>query len=126
VTKHVLVVEHDADVREIIGSMLVECGYRVSLAVSGNAMQIVLDRDDPVDVLMLDATLRASRLDPAQQAKLDSMRLVMMSGNIERIEVYQVDAYQLLRKPFTCDELDRAVQHALGSDVLGQRKQDPD
>jgi hypothetical protein len=69
--------------------------------------------------------LLALRFDLPQHAKLGGFRLVMISGNIERIAVYESAANQLLQKPFTHEQLDRAIQLALASDVSGQRTEDP-
>ena len=53
---HILIVDDDSDVREVLRHMLDEFGYRVSLAENGVTARPVLDRRD-VDLLITDVIM---------------------------------------------------------------------
>jgi two-component system, OmpR family, response regulator len=123
--KHILVVDHDGDVRDIIADLLMDVGYRVSSAKDGPGMRGYIESSDRVDLMVLDASssaLEAKSL--AVQARDEGIRLVMISGSPSLMQEYHDRADQLLHKPFSAAELGRAVQHAFGSDTFGQRKED--
>ena len=48
--KHILVMEDDSDVRQVIADQLEELGYRVSLADNGETMRAFLQTLDPIDL----------------------------------------------------------------------------
>ena len=55
--KHILVVEDDSDVRQVIADQLEELGYRVSLADNGETMRAFLQTLDPIDLNVLDGVM---------------------------------------------------------------------
>jgi two-component system, OmpR family, response regulator len=123
--KHILVVDHDGDVRGIIADLLMDLGYRVSSAEDGPAMRGYIESSDRVDLMVLDANSSAlEAVSLAVQARDEGIRLVMVSGSLSLMQEYHDRADQLLHKPFSGAELERAVQHAFGSDTFGQRKAD--
>jgi DNA-binding NtrC family response regulator len=123
--RHVLIVDHDGDVREVVSELLLDLGFRVSTAEDAATMHALLDRES-IELVVLDASTSAPReTDLALEAKEHGIRLVMISGHPDIMERFQDRADQLLWKPFGRDALKQAVGHALASDVLGQRKQDP-
>jgi CheY-like chemotaxis protein len=102
-------------------------GYRVSVATGGDAMRAVLETADPVDVVVLDATMPGeSSVALARHARDRGIRIVMISGNPDQMEAYQERADQLPWKSFTGAQLQRALEHALASEMAGQRPEDPD
>jgi two-component system, OmpR family, response regulator len=124
---HVLVVDHDGDVREIIADLLLDLGHRVSLAKDGDAMRAFIQARDKVQLIVLDAsTSDAEEITLGIQARDHGIRLIMISGHPGIMERYQDRADQLLWKPFGRAELERAVDHALASEIAGQRVEDPD
>jgi DNA-binding NtrC family response regulator len=123
---HVLVVDHDGDVREIIADLLLDLGHRVSLAKDGDAMRAFIQARDKVQLIVLDAsTSDAEEITLGIQARDHGIRLIMISGHPDIMERYQDRADQLLWKPFGRAELERAVEHALASEIAGQREEDP-
>jgi two-component system OmpR family response regulator len=56
-TEHILVVDDNGDVRDVIVEILREYGYRVSWAVDGASMREFLQGGDPVDGIILDALM---------------------------------------------------------------------
>ena len=55
--KHILAVDDNEGVRDVIALMLEEGGYRVTVASDGLSMRETLQRDDPVDAIVLDALM---------------------------------------------------------------------
>jgi two-component system, OmpR family, response regulator len=124
---HILVVDDDGDVRQVIADMLLALGYRVSLAKGGEAMRAFLETPDAVELIVLDATMPGEpSVNLALHAKRRGIRLIMISGNPDAMREFQDHADQLLWKPFRQAELRRAVEHALSSQMRGQRREDPD
>jgi DNA-binding NtrC family response regulator len=124
--KHILVVDHDGDVREVVAALLLDLGYRVSLTKTDETVRAFLASADSVDLIVLDAsTPNEPGVKVALQAKDRGIHLVMISGNPEQMKAYHERSDQLLYKPFRRAELERAVQEALGSNVFGQRVEDP-
>ena len=124
--KHILVVDHDGDVRQIIADLLLDLGHVVTLAKDSATMRAVLDAN-VVELVVLDAsTSDIEAITLATVARDRGIRLLMISGHPTIMEAYQDRADQLLWKPFKGDALKRAVDHALASDTFGQRKEDPE
>ena len=123
--KHILVVDDDRDVRQVIADVLLDLGFRVSLAVDGDAMRAFLESDDPVDVIVLDGLMPGEHSETlAMHAKTRGIRLIMISGDLEKMQRAEDLGEQLLRKPFRLADLQRAVMAALESDIFGQRRVD--
>ena len=123
--KHLLVVDHDGDVREVVAGLLLSLGHRVSVAKNAEEMRALLDAQE-IDLIVLDVGTSDLRgLSLALETRDKGIRLVMISGNPKAIEAFQDHADQLLRKPFKREELEQAVNYALASEVFGQRKVDP-
>lgn len=58
-TDHILVVDDDRDIRELIVDYLVKSGYRATGAANGKEMRAVLDRQ-AVDMVVLDIMSRGT------------------------------------------------------------------
>jgi two-component system, OmpR family, response regulator len=56
-SKHILVVDDNGDVRDLIVDTLQEQHFRVSAASSGSTMRDFLDTGDTVDCVILDALM---------------------------------------------------------------------
>jgi two-component system, OmpR family, phosphate regulon response regulator OmpR len=125
-SKHILVIDRDGDIRDVVSGLLADLGYRVSVAKDAAATRAILDADG-VDVIVLDAsTSDMADVSLAIEAKDRGIRLVMISGNPKEMELFQNRADQLLWKPFRRADLERAIQHALASHTFGQRVEDLD
>jgi DNA-binding NtrC family response regulator len=125
--RHVLVVDHHGDLRQVVSDMLLDLGYRVSLAKDGDGMRAFLETADFIDVIILDASASADEaMSLAEQARSQGVRLVMISGQPHLMIEYHDRADQLLHKPFGRNDLERAMTHALASGTFGQRSEDPD
>lgn len=125
--KHVLVVDNDGYVRELLAEMLRIYGYRVSCAVSGTSMRDFLQGDDPVDALVLDMLMPGdSNTTLALHAKELGLPVVMISGSLEAMQFAAENNLQLLCKPFRMRDLVNAVIKAINSGEAGQRSENPD
>ena len=123
---HILVVDDEKSVREVIAEQLAATGYRVSLASDGATLRRFLDTPEPVDLIVLDALMPGEpAVTLALHARDRGIKLVMMSGSPDKMEEYKDKADQLLLKPFRIEELLRAIELAMASDTFGQRKEDP-
>lgn len=105
---HVLIVEDDASVSELLFSCLAGSGYRVSVAQSGeSALQQI--EEDPPEVIVLDLNLpgmngldvcRAMRQDPW----MSKLPVLMLTGKTEEDDIVaglEVGADDYMTKPFS-------------------------
>ena len=123
--KHILVIDHDGDIRDVVSGLLLDLGYQVSVAKDAAATHAILDAD-AIDLIVLDvSTSDMADVSLAIEAKDRGIRLVMISGSPKEMELFQTRADQLLWKPFRRADLERAIQHALASHTFGQRREDP-
>lgn len=121
--RHVLVVDDDGDVRDVIIGMLVDNGFVATAATGGAAMRDLLAADAvPIDAIVLDALMPGEvSASLALHAKTLRIPVVMISGSIDSIKFAEDNGLQLLRKPFRIAELIQAVEDAIGSGQFGQR-----
>ncbi len=122
--KHILVVDDNDDVRDVIVDTLREYRYRVSAASDGSAMRDFLQTGDTVDCVILDALMpgdASSSLVLHLQER--NIPVIIISGSSDSMSYAADNGHQLLRKPFRLQELHSAVIAALGTGELGQRSQ---
>jgi two-component system OmpR family response regulator len=115
--EHILVVDDDPDIREVVHDYLSEEGFRVSLAADGAAMQGVLDRG-PVDLVILDVRLPGEDgLTLAARLRQDSRAgIIMLSRKddlVDRVAGLEVGADDYVAKPFQLRELLARVRSVL-------------
>jgi signal transduction histidine kinase len=117
-TETVLVVEDNADVRELARATISGLGYRVLEASSGPAALDLLKRDDGIDLLFSDVVLplgmNGFELVHKARAMRSGLRALMTSGyaNIQRPGTERPDV-PLLLKPYRRDELAQRIRLAL-------------
>jgi DNA-binding NtrC family response regulator len=122
--KHILVVDDNGDVRDVIVDTLQEQHFRVSTASSGSTMRDFLDTGDMVDCIILDVLMPGeASASLVLHLKERGIPLVMISGNPEAVKLAEDNGLQLLPKPFRSHELYGAVNMALASSEFGQRLQ---
>ena len=116
----ILVVEDNADVRELIVTLLTRSGYRVFAAANGAAALTLLETADGVDLLLTDAVLPGGlsgrELAAEVRQRSPKTRILFMSGYTENAIVHHGrldDDVLLLQKPFRESDLARKVQQAL-------------
>jgi two-component system, OmpR family, response regulator len=106
---HILAVDDDEQVRDLLSDYLTHEGFRVSLAPSGAAMAAALEAE-PVDLILLDLRLPDSDgLALIRQLRTESqMPVIILSGKVEevdRIVGLELGADDYLTKPFNPREL---------------------
>jgi two-component system phosphate regulon response regulator PhoB len=117
---HVLVVEDEADLRDILEYNLTQAGHRVSLAATGNE-GLRLAREGRPELVLLDLMLpdvagtevcRTLRKEPS----LREMRIIMVtakSEEIDRVVGFELGVDDYVAKPFSVRELLLRVQAVL-------------
>jgi len=108
----VLLVEDDAEVREVVRTFLDSLRCQVTLAASGEQALLALGPDADFDLLLSDialgAGMRGTRLAELAQARLPRRAVLLMSGYSAELLDADRDAplsWELLRKPYTRSEL---------------------
>jgi DNA-binding NtrC family response regulator len=123
-SKHILVVDDNDDVRDVIVDILQENHFRVSAASSGSLMRDFMETDDTVDCVILDALMPGeASASLAVHLKERGIPVVMISGSPDAMKYAMDNGLQLLQKPFRSQELYGAVNTALASGEFGQRSQ---
>ena len=120
---HVLVVDDDGDVRDVVIGMLVDNGFVATAATGGVAMRDILAVDAVrIDAIVLDALMPGEEsASLALHAKTLRIPVVMISGSIDSLKFAEDNGLQLLRKPFRIPQLIQAVEDAIASGQFGQR-----
>jgi two-component system OmpR family response regulator len=119
---HILVVDDNDGVRDVVAALLEDRGYRVSAAEDGRAMRRLLASGQRVDAVILDAIMPGeSSASLAEYLKARGLPIVMISGSRDAIEAAERKRLPLLRKPFTMRQLYAALDQALADDDLSQR-----
>ncbi len=117
---HVLLVEDDAEVRAVVRNFLETLRCRVTVAASGEQAMLALGPQAAFDLLLTDialgAGMRGTRLAAVARQRLPLMAVLLMSGYSS--ELLDADresplGWELLRKPFTREELAQAVARAV-------------
>ncbi|WP_447972370.1 response regulator [Nitrospira sp. Kam-Ns4a] len=120
----ILVVEDEESVRELIAGMLTQLGYRVLTAASGPAV-LAAEYPERIDLLITDVIMpgmSGPELARQLQARNPGLPVLFLSGypgeELAR-NGFMESQVAFLTKPFTKDELARAIQEALGRAVEG-------
>ena len=108
-TAHILVVDDQKEICEVVQQYLSSEGYRVSVAHDGGGMRKVMAQD-PVDLVILDLMLPGEDgLTLARQLRQDStVGIIILTGRseaVDRIIGLEMGADDYLAKPFHLREL---------------------
>jgi two-component system response regulator PilR (NtrC family) len=128
---HILVVDDELSMRELLEIMLKKEGYRVSCAESGTKAVAFL-KQDKVDLLLCDIRLGdISGIDVLKTAKEENPHAVVImisafSSAENAVEAMNAGAYDYVPKPFDNAELILTIQNALDLKIAQQEKRDLD
>jgi two-component system response regulator PilR (NtrC family) len=128
---HILVVDDELSMRELLEIMLKKEGYRVSCAESGTKAVAFL-KQDKVDLLLCDIRLGdISGIDVLKTAKEENPHAVVImisafSSAENAVEAMNAGAYDYVPKPFDNAELILTIQNALDLKTVQQEKRDLD
>lgn len=114
----VLLVDDDASVREVTASMLVDLGFTVRQADSGQAALNFLREFGDIDVLVVDFAMPGMNgAEAARRARLrrPELPVLFVTGYAETAALKNVGATEdrILQKPFTAEDLARKITGAL-------------
>jgi two-component system nitrogen regulation response regulator NtrX len=133
-TSDILVVDDEADIRNLIEGILNDAGFAVRKAGnSDEAMQLIKSRRP--NLVILDIWLQGSPIDGMEILKelrkekhYENLPVIMISGhgNIQTAveAIKQLGAYDFIEKPFKTDRLLIQVQHALEDARLKRENQE--
>jgi CheY-like chemotaxis protein len=110
----ILVVDDDAEVREVVAEYLMDSGHRVLQAAGGVEALRVLDRAPDIDLVITDVRMPdISGIDLAERItrEIPSPRIILISGYFVPQQVNR----RVLRKPFRMHELEEAIRAELAS-----------
>jgi two-component system, sensor histidine kinase and response regulator len=121
---HVLVVDDDEDIRDVLYDFLMEEGYQVSLARNGEQALAVLEREHGL-VVLLDISMPgidgAGVLDALQaQQRGDHQIIVITAGHYVPLEQRWLASgavQAVVHKPFNIDHLLRLVEDVAQTQV---------
>jgi two-component system, NtrC family, nitrogen regulation response regulator NtrX len=126
---HILVVDDEPSIRESLGGILEDEGYRVTPAEDGES-GLTLMRDQHFDVVLLDIWLpKMDGLEVLQQVKDldDRPEVVMISGHgtVETaVRATKLGAYDFLEKPLSLDKTLIVVKNAAEARRLRSQNQE--
>lgn len=117
---HILVVDDDRGIRELVGDYLERNGFRVSLARDGKQMRETLAEGVPVDLIVLDLMLPGEdgltlfrELRTRRRDAVPVLMLTARSDDVDRIIGLELGADDYLTKPFVPRELVARVRAVL-------------
>jgi len=129
--RDILIVDDEADIRELIGGLLEDDGYEPREAADADGALAVIRQRKP-SLIILDVWLQGSRLDGIEL--LDEFRaldpdlpVIVISGHgtIETaVAAIRKGAYDFLEKPFKSDKLLLTVKRALETSRLRSENAD--
>ena len=103
--RHILIVDDDANVRDIVGAHLRDVGYRVSEAADGVSMRRFL-AENRVDAIVLDYVMRGETGGSlALYAESLGIAVIMISASIEILKIRERAGLRRLPKPFRRHQL---------------------
>lgn len=117
---HILVVDDDQGIRELVCDYLERNGFRASPAADGKQMRAVLTVKSPVDLIVLDLMLPGedglsifSRLRADIRPPIPVLMLTARSDDVDRIIGLELGADDYLTKPFIPRELVARIRAVL-------------
>jgi CheY-like chemotaxis protein len=120
---HILLVDDEPVVRELMAAELVEAGYEVAESADGEAALDLLDSGASFDILVTDLAMRGIdgvALIRAAQARRPELPAILITGYAGDAAVLTASAtvggaYALLRKPVTAAQLADQVAVSLAA-----------
>jgi two-component system, NtrC family, nitrogen regulation response regulator NtrX len=127
----ILIVDDEADIRDIVSGILSDEGYRTRTAKNSDEAIAAIEARRP-HLAFLDIWLQGSRLDGLQLLEVvkenhPTLPVVMISGhgNIETaVSAIKMGAYDFIEKPFKADRLVLVAERALEASRLKREVND--
>jgi two-component system OmpR family response regulator len=119
-TDHVLIVDDDRGIRELLATYLEKNGMRVSLAANGRQMRAVLEQQGAPDLIVLDLMLPGEdglvlcrELRAGKYRDVPVLMLTARNEEVDRILGLEMGADDYLPKPFAVRELLARIRSVL-------------
>src|SRR3954454_6037390 len=127
----IIIVDDEADIRELVAGILEDEGHRTRVAGSSHEALASIEARRP-HLVFLDIWLQGSRLDGLQVLELvkadhPDLPVVMISGhgNVETaVSAIKAGAYDFIEKPFKADRLVLVAERALEASRLKREVRD--
>lgn len=111
--QHILVVDKQPDVAEVLCLALEHRGYRVSVAAADNQVRSILSRDS-VDLLICDVALRSDTgIALADRAEKLGIPSLLISGDVERMKALEAGPRPFIAKPFRMAKFTELISEIL-------------
>ena len=113
----VLLVENDADIRQLLDDVFAHEGYRFVTASGGSEMRSILASDHEIDVIIVDVILpgEASGFALAEEAADQGYGVILVTGDHQRFEELEKSGHRYLLKPFGIVSLLELVDEVLAA-----------
>jgi PAS domain S-box-containing protein len=117
---HLLIIEDEASLRQVVHDYFRTAGYEVTTAADGREGLAKFEAAAEIDLVLSDIRLpKMGGLEVLEQVKKHdpSVQVVLMTGYSEKdlaIQALRLGADDYLEKPFQLDDLEHMVQQALG------------
>ena len=115
-THTVLLIEDDADVRDVVSQMLIELGYAVNACESGEDAMTRLNAGGACDVIVTDVMMPGtSGLEVSTLVRRWRPRtpVILITGKPDGVESAVAEGFIPLLKPFTPEQLRGVMSEAL-------------
>jgi two-component system NtrC family sensor kinase len=115
----ILLVEDEAEVREVLAAELTNFGYRVLAAGDGPEALAILDQEREIDLLFSDVVMpngmRGDELARQARRRRPELKVLLTSGypTPDLRERQSLGEFRVLRKPYRADELMRSINERL-------------
>ncbi len=119
----VLVVDDDAAVREITAGILSDLGYRIVEAGSGGAALEALDRQGPIDAVLLDFAMpgmNGAEVAREIATRRPSLPILFATGYADAAALVEATEDRIVHKPFVDGELAEKLAGALQAPALDE------
>ena len=115
-----LVVEDDADMRDLLQDVLEDAGYETVVAIDGRAALMHIEREqEQIDCVVTDVQMPGVKGDDllaaVRERRAEAPVIVITAfGSVEQaVEMVKAGAFQYLTKPFQTSDLLSAIEQAL-------------
>jgi DNA-binding NtrC family response regulator len=111
--KHILIVDDEADICNILQAHLSERGCDVSVAIDASRARDIL-KSQQIDVLISDQLMFGEMgLQLADFARSLGVPTILMSGDLKSIETLSEKKHAFIQKPFHLADLTEPIEHVL-------------
>ena len=131
-SRDILIVDDEQDIRMLVAGILEDEGYSLQVAENSDVALSILEASPPPALVILDIWMQGSSLDGMELLKLlrhthPELPIIMISGhgNIETaVSAIKLGAYDFIEKPFKADRLLLQVSRALeATDLRRENKE---